>query len=90
MKVLVCSNFRKKMKKMKFLSSMRNKRFHLSKCRGRVQKMGVLCIHSPKMPDPSSNFLIRPKIKNKKAKKLEGRGGSRGQPVVCQTAGHSM
>jgi hypothetical protein len=54
---------------MKTPSSMRNGRFHPSKCRGKVQKMGLLYIHSPKMPHPSSKkmpkfFLIKIKIKN--------------------------
>jgi hypothetical protein len=52
MKVLVYFNFSKIKiwKKMESLSSMRNGRFHLSKCRGKVQKMGMLYTHSPKMP----------------------------------------
>jgi hypothetical protein len=41
-------------KKMKSPSSMKNERFHLPKCRGKLQKMEVLYIHSPKMPSPSS------------------------------------
>jgi hypothetical protein len=41
------------------LSSMWNGRFHLPKYRGKVQKMGVLYIHSPKMPSPSANFIIK-------------------------------
>jgi hypothetical protein len=42
MKVLVYSNFSKNKiwKKMKSSSSMRNGRFHLPKCRGKVQKIG--------------------------------------------------
>jgi hypothetical protein len=41
MKVLVYSNFsQKNSKKMKSPSSMRNERFHPSKCRGKVQKTG--------------------------------------------------
>jgi hypothetical protein len=40
MKVLVYSNFRKKWKKMKSPSSMRNGRFHPSKYRGKVPKTG--------------------------------------------------
>jgi hypothetical protein len=37
---------------------MRNGRFHPPKCRDKVQKMGVLYIHSSKMHGPS---LITPK-----------------------------
>jgi hypothetical protein len=56
------SNFNKKNpKNMKSPSSMRNGRFNTSKCRGKLQKMGVLYTHSPKLPSPSSNFLIIPK-----------------------------
>jgi hypothetical protein len=39
-KVLVYSNFSKKLEKMKSPSSMRNGRFHPSKCRAKVQKIG--------------------------------------------------
>jgi hypothetical protein len=49
-------------------SSMENGRFHPPKCRDKVQKMGVLYTHSPKMPSPSPNFLIIPKLKIKKLK----------------------
>jgi hypothetical protein len=43
MKVMAYFNFRKMKiwKKMKSPSSMRNGRFHPSKCRGKVQKTGV-------------------------------------------------
>jgi hypothetical protein len=54
---------------MKSPSSMRNGRFHLPKCGGKVQKMGVLYTHSLKMPSPSPNFLITPKKKFRKIKK---------------------
>jgi hypothetical protein len=53
MKVQVYSNFSKKFKKMKSLSSMRNGRFHTPKCRGKLQKMGVLYTQPP----PSSKKL---------------------------------
>jgi hypothetical protein len=33
---------------------MRNGRFNTSKCRGKLQKMGVLYTHSPKMLGSSS------------------------------------
>jgi hypothetical protein len=45
---------------------MRNGRFHTSKCRGKLEKMGALCSHSPKSPSPF------PKLpKQKFSKKLE-------------------
>jgi hypothetical protein len=73
MKVLVYSNFRPKtMEKMKSPSSMRNRRFHPSKCKARF-----------KIWEYSTPIL--PKIKNKKTKKLEKKGG-RDQPVVYQIA----
>jgi hypothetical protein len=31
---------------------MKNGRFHTSKCRGKLEKMGALCIHSPKTSRP--------------------------------------
>jgi hypothetical protein len=82
MKVLVYSNFSLSfLNKMKFPSSMRNGRFHPSKCRGKVQKMGVMYTHSPKMSGPSPNFLIIPEIYNNI--KLEKGGVVGGQLVVC-------
>jgi hypothetical protein len=56
MKVQVYYKFSKNKiwKKMKSPSSMRNGIFHLCKCRGKLQKMGVLYTHSFKMPGPSS------------------------------------
>jgi hypothetical protein len=81
-KVLVCSNFSKNIlgKKMKSPSSMKNGRFHPSKCRGKVQKLGVLYIHSSKMPGPSPNFLITPK-KSKRKKKITKRGRRQGKTL---------
>jgi hypothetical protein len=46
---------------MRSPSFMRNGRFHPPKCRGRVQKMGAMYTHSPKMPSPFPKFLITPK-----------------------------
>jgi hypothetical protein len=91
MNVLVYSNFskRKIWKKMKSPSSMRNGRIHPPKCRGKVQKMGVLYIHSPKMPSPSPNFLTTPKKILKKTKKMKKRKRQGKQPTVCQTVGRS-
>jgi hypothetical protein len=64
---------------MKSPSTMRNGRFHPSKCRGKVQKMGVLYIYSPKMPSPTPNFLIKPKNKkNKNQKNWKNEGGATG------------
>jgi hypothetical protein len=37
---------------------MRNGRFNTAKCRGKLQKMGVLFTHSFKKIGPSPNFLI--------------------------------
>jgi hypothetical protein len=55
MKVHVYSNFHKNnLEKMKSPSSMRNGIIHPPKYRGKLQKMGVLYTHSPKMPCPSS------------------------------------
>jgi hypothetical protein len=54
MNVQVYSTFRKNKisKKVKSPSSMRNGRFDTSKCRGKLEKMGVLCTHSPKSLGP--------------------------------------
>jgi hypothetical protein len=54
MKVQVYSKFSKNKiwKKTKSPSSMMNGRFDTPKCRGKVQKMGVLCTHPPKQPRP--------------------------------------
>jgi hypothetical protein len=54
MKVQMHSNLSKKKIKnnIKSPSSMRNGRFNTSKYRGKLQKMGVLYIHSPKSPGP--------------------------------------
>jgi hypothetical protein len=65
-KVQVYSKFRKKSKKMKSPNFMRNGRFHTFKYRGKLEKMGALCTHSPKSPGP---FPKLPKKKN--SKKLE-------------------
>jgi hypothetical protein len=39
---------------------MRNGRIDTSKCRGKLEKMSVLCAHSPKSPGP---FPKLPKTK---------------------------
>jgi hypothetical protein len=46
----VYSKFRKNKisKKVKSPNSMRNGRFDTSKCRGKLEKMGVLCTHPTK------------------------------------------
>jgi hypothetical protein len=60
---------------MRSPSSMRIGRIHPPKYRGKLQKMGVLFTHSPKMLGPSPNNLITPKSKIKiKNQKLEKRG----------------
>jgi hypothetical protein len=50
MKVQVYSKFRKIKisKKLKCANSMRNGRFDISKCRGKLERMGVLCTHPTK------------------------------------------
>jgi hypothetical protein len=62
MKVQVYSKFRKNKicKKMKSPISMRNGIFNTSKCRSKLQKLGVLYTHSSKSPGP---FLKLPKKK---------------------------
>jgi hypothetical protein len=50
-------------------SFMKNGRFHPPKYRDKVQKMGVMCTHSLKMPGPS---LDNSKTKKKKIGKKEG------------------
>jgi hypothetical protein len=54
MKVQMYSKFSKNKipKKVKSPNFMRNGRFHTSKCRGKLEKMGALCTHSPKSPGP--------------------------------------
>jgi hypothetical protein len=66
-KVKVYSKFRKNKisKKVKSPNSMRNGRFDTSKCRGKLEKMGVLCTHSPKSP---GTFSKLPKNNNFKLK----------------------
>jgi SET domain-containing protein len=69
---------------MKSPSSIRNGRFHPSKCRGKVQKMGVMCTHFPKMSGP--NFLIILQ-KKKKTKKIGKRGGGREPTCILSNYG---
>jgi hypothetical protein len=54
-------------KKVKSPLSMNFGRISTSKCRGKLQKMGVLYTHSPKSPGP---FPKLPKIHFKKIKKF--------------------
>ena len=69
MKVQVYSNLRKKkISKKKSPSSMRNGRLNTSKYRGKLQKIGVLYIHSSKSPSPFSKF---PKKSSKKFKNFK-------------------
>jgi hypothetical protein len=58
MEVQVYSKFSKNKiwKNMKSPNSMRNGRLDTSKYRGKLEKMGVLCIHSPHMPRSTSEF----------------------------------
>jgi hypothetical protein len=73
MKAHVYSKFRenKISKKVKSPNSMRNGRFDTSKWRGKLEKMGVLCIHSPKSLGPFSKTPIKnwPKCRRKHQKK---------------------
>jgi hypothetical protein len=59
---------------------MRNGRFNPPKCRGKVQKLRVLYIHSSKIPSPSSNFLITPK-KSEKNPKIAKKGRLQGSSL---------
>ena len=56
MKAQVYYKFRKNKipKKIKSQKFMKNGRFHTSKCRGKLEKMGALCTHSPKTSMPFS------------------------------------
>jgi hypothetical protein len=67
MKVQVYSKFRKNFikKEVKSPNSMRNGRFDTSKCRGKLEKMGVLCTHSPQSPRPLAHTPKLPKNKIK-------------------------
>jgi hypothetical protein len=64
MKVLVYSNFSKKNWKKNEISKLHEE----WKISGKIQKMGMLYTHFSKMPSPSPNFLIKPKIKIFKTK----------------------
>jgi hypothetical protein len=68
MKVQVYSRFRKNKisKKVKSPNPVRNGRFDTSKCRGKLEKMGVLCTHSPKSPGPFPKLPIKNLKKIKK------------------------
>jgi hypothetical protein len=70
MKVHEYSKFRKNKisKKVKSINSMENGRFDTSKYRGKLEKMGVLCTHSPKSPGPFPKLPIK-KLKKKKIPK---------------------
>jgi hypothetical protein len=51
---------------------MKNGRFHTSKRRGKLEKMGALCTHSPKSPRPFPKLpKIRKISKIQNSKKLE-------------------
>jgi hypothetical protein len=49
---------------------MRDGRFNTSKCRGKLQKMGVLCTHPPKQPRPLQHARALKKYKKISSKKL--------------------
>jgi hypothetical protein len=65
---------------------MRIENFHPPKCRGMLQKIGVLYTHSPKRPSPF------PKLppKNKIIKKKEGTGSDRGRTGPWPAAGPTL
>jgi hypothetical protein len=69
-------NFRKNKiwKKMKSPISMRNGTFNTSKCRGKLQKIGVLYIHSPKSHGPFPKLLKKNFKKIKKYQKYQKKG----------------
>jgi hypothetical protein len=73
MKAHVYSKFRKNKisKKVKSPNSMRIGRFDTSKWRRKLEKMGVLCTHSPKSPGPFPKLPINnwPKCRRKHQKK---------------------
>jgi hypothetical protein len=73
MKVQVYSKFRKNKvwKKIKSPKSMRDGRFNTSKCRGKLQKMGVLCTHPPKQPRPLQHARAFKKFFKKKFPNLK-------------------
>jgi hypothetical protein len=88
MKVQVYSKFRKNKipKKVKSPNVMRNGRFDTSKCRGKLEKMGVLCTHSPQMPRSTSAFQ---KKNSKKSKKFKNSAAAVGQAQGrSSTSGH--
>jgi hypothetical protein len=84
MEVQVYSKFRKNKisKKVKSPNSMRNGRFDTSKCRGKLEKMGVLCTHSPKSLGPFSKLPIKIWKKKKDFKKKD-----QADPVQASTCG---
>jgi hypothetical protein len=92
MKAHVYSKFSKKKisKKKKSPNSMRNGRFDTSKWREKLEKMGVLCTHSPKSPGPFSKLPIKnwPKCrrKHKKNSKIQKKKGQ-ADPVQVLTRG---
>jgi hypothetical protein len=86
-KVQVYSKFRKNKiwKKVKSPISMRNGTFNTSKCRGKLQKMGVLYTHSFKSPGPFSKLPKNKNSKFKKFKKMEtGSNRAKNRPAASQ------
>jgi hypothetical protein len=80
MKVQVYSNFRFFLEKIKSSSSMRNRRFHRSKCKGKVQKMGVLYTYFLKRLGPFFKLSQKNQKKKKKKKEKEKRGHNLTEP----------
>jgi hypothetical protein len=50
---------------------MTDGRFNTSKCRGKLQKMGVLCTHPPKQPRPLQHTRALKKYKKKVPKNFK-------------------
>jgi hypothetical protein len=94
MKVLMYSNFSNFFwKEMKSPSSMRNGRFHPSKCRGKVQKMGVLYTHFPKIIKKGQKIgkkrghspqsvRLRPQLASNRWSNSQGRPATSGCPPL--------
>jgi hypothetical protein len=84
MKVQVYSKFWKNKiwKKVKSTICMRNGRFHIPKCKGKLQKMGVLYIHSH---GPFPKFNKKDKFYKKNGNSLTEDHGRRATAAGCPT-----
>jgi hypothetical protein len=70
MKVQVYSKFSKNKipKKVKSPNSMWNGRFDTSKCRGKLEKMGAPCTHSPQMPRSTKKKIQKNQTNSKQCR----------------------